>query len=243
MSYRVTSNYGWRKHPITGNKKFHSGIDLVKYHKAGIASFTNGIVLYAGKGQKGTGLGGYGNVVFIKDHEGHGHLYAHLDSVKVKKGNQIVKGKIIGTQGATGNVTGSHLHYEVRKKTSPSYGWTNKPEKNTLNPKLFMNTKGVKRKVMKIKVDAMLGKNTIKRSQQFFGTPMDGKISPVSIMIKNLQKFLNQLLNSKLTVDGRLGKKTISHWQKLMKTPVDGKISKKSNLIEAWQTFLNRYGQ
>src|SRR5690606_29001204 len=112
----------------------HAGIDLVKHHLAPIEAFTEGEVIFAGLGKTGTGLGNYGNVVLIKDKNSCGQLYAHLDSVKVKTGDEVKKGQVIGTQGATGRVTGSHLHYEVRKKTAPSYGWTSNKKESTINP-------------------------------------------------------------------------------------------------------------
>ena len=122
--FRVTSPYGSRSHPITGKVHTHSGIDLSKRHQAPIHAFIPGKVLYSGWGQRGTGLGGYGKVVFIKDNNGYGHLYAHLDKTSVGRGTEVDTHTVIGLQGATGNVTGSHLHYEVRTKTSPSYGWS-----------------------------------------------------------------------------------------------------------------------
>lgn len=137
--YRVTSDYGYRIDPFNRSKKeFHSGIDLVKSHRALIEAFVEGEVVYAGMGRTGSGLGGYGNVVFIKDKNGYGHLYAHLDSVNVKKSQHVKKGQVIGTQGSTGRVTGSHLHYEIRKKTSPFYGWTADKSKSTVNPEVYL---------------------------------------------------------------------------------------------------------
>ncbi len=139
--YRITSNYGYRKDPFgSGKQVFHAGIDLVKSHRAPIGAFVGGKVIYAGFGNKGTGLGGYGNVVLIKDSKGRGHLYAHLDSVSVKTGQSVKAGQTIGRQGKTGQVTGSHLHYEVRKDTSPSYGWTSDKTKSTVNPTKYTNS-------------------------------------------------------------------------------------------------------
>jgi hypothetical protein len=138
--YRITSGFGWRTHPIRGGKEWHTGIDLVKSHKAPIEAFTDGEVLYAGEGKSGTGLGGYGIVVLIGDKNGRGQLYAHLDSVTVKKGQKVKKGQVIGYQGATGQVTGSHLHYEVRKKaeSKPPYGWIADRVNNCLDPTKYL---------------------------------------------------------------------------------------------------------
>lgn len=149
--YRITSDFGWRTHPIRGGRSFHTGIDLVKSHKAPIKAFTAGEVLYAGTGRSGTGLGGYGVVVFIKDENGRGHLYAHLDSVDVSKGQRVSTGQTIGRQGATGQVTGSHLHYEVRKSTTPSYGWSSDRENNCFNPTDYVNGFEEKQKEKSIK--------------------------------------------------------------------------------------------
>ncbi|HAM81612.1 M23 family metallopeptidase [Ornithinibacillus bavariensis] len=83
---RVTSPYGNRTDPVTGQKNtFHDGIDLVKSHQAPIGAFVLGKVLYTGNGVSGTGVGGYGNVVVIEDKNKRGHVYAHLASVSVKK--------------------------------------------------------------------------------------------------------------------------------------------------------------
>jgi hypothetical protein len=138
--YRISSPYGWRSNPVRGGKEFHAGIDLVKAHKAPIEAFTEGTVLYAGPGKNGTGLGGYGNVVVIRDKNGRAQLYAHLDGTAVKTGMFVKKGQIIGYQGATGNVTGSHLHYEVRKKASPKFGWEANKEQSTLSPEKYLES-------------------------------------------------------------------------------------------------------
>ena len=119
--WRITSPYGWRNNPRPG---FHRGIDLAKYHQAPVEAFTPGEVIHAGWGQSGTGLGNYGNVVAIWN-DGRLHLYTHLDSVSAKINSVVSKGQVIGRQGQTPVhiVTGSHLHYEVRTKRSPLYGW------------------------------------------------------------------------------------------------------------------------
>ncbi|WP_163854665.1 M23 family metallopeptidase [Paenibacillus elgii] len=121
--WKVTSPYGYRSNPFTGTKVFHTGIDLVKYHKYPIPAFVGGVVLFVGAGGPGTGFGGYGNVVALKDDRGYVHCYCHLDSVVVRKGQTLSKGDIVGNQGTTGRSTGSHLHFEVRAKDAPSYGY------------------------------------------------------------------------------------------------------------------------
>lgn len=243
--YRVSSNYGWRIHPIHKTRKFHAGIDLVKTHNSLIKAFTSGTVLYAGNGVSGSGVGGYGNVVAIKDNNGRINIYAHLNSVLVKKGQSVSKGSNIGRQGATGQVTGSHLHYEVRKKDNGSLGWTSTPENSTLDPTKYIknNGKGSDRMLDKLNVDGKRGQATIRRWQQFLGTTVDGKISKPSQAIKKWQQFLNKYGGAKLKVDGYEGTKTIKAGQKFFGTTKDGVISNVSLFVKELQKFLNNYGR
>lgn len=125
--YRVTSQYGPRKNPLPPyDQQFHTGIDLVgKEVNDPIESFTEGDVIFAGEGKTGTGIGGFGWVVLVKDRNGYVHMYAHLakESLKVKVDDHVVTGQVLGVMGSTGKSTGKHLHYEVRRKSSPSYGF------------------------------------------------------------------------------------------------------------------------
>lgn len=134
---KVTSDYGMRIHPIKKEKIFHQGIDVVIADKAPLKAIVGGEVVFAEMGKPGSGFGNYGNVVAIKDKNGRLHVYAHLDSIKVKKG--VVKaGEIVGTQGNTGASAGSHLHFEIRKKASPSFGFITDKEAMTLNPSDYL---------------------------------------------------------------------------------------------------------
>ncbi|MGE7271335.1 M23 family metallopeptidase [Brevibacillus panacihumi] len=114
--YRVTSPYGNRKDPFTGATAFHTGIDLVRAHLAPIRAFTDGTVTHANMGITGTGYGGFGIVVSVRDKHGATHMYAHLNDASVKVGDTVRCGDVVGRQGNTGRSTGSHLHYEVRRK-------------------------------------------------------------------------------------------------------------------------------
>lgn len=160
--YRVSSPFGWRLHPITRAKEFHTGIDLVlKPSNAPIKAFTDGEVLYAGFGHKGTGLGGYGNVVLIKDKNNRGQLYAHLSKVLVSKGQKIKKGQVIGNQGSTGQSTGPHLHYEVRKKAEGKvpYGWIADRANNCLNPTEYLENFEPKKSISQMADEVLEGKH------------------------------------------------------------------------------------
>jgi hypothetical protein len=79
-----------------------------------IGATIGGTVVFAGFGEKGSGYGGYGNTVAIKDAFGNIHRYAHLDKVSLKVGQKVDKGTIIGTAGSTGRSTGVHLDYGVK---------------------------------------------------------------------------------------------------------------------------------
>lgn len=103
----VTSSYGYRKDPITGDKKFHSGIDLdVKENSDVLASF-DGKVKLCGEDPE---LGKY----IILDHgEGVETKYGHLNEISVKKDDAVKKGEVIAKSGNTGKSTGPHLHFEL----------------------------------------------------------------------------------------------------------------------------------
>ncbi|MBW5471702.1 peptidoglycan DD-metalloendopeptidase family protein [Brevibacillus formosus] len=124
QEYRVTSPFGPRTSPITGRSEFHTGIDLVKPAYANIQTFIAGTVVYAGMGKKGTGVGGFGNTVIIKDKNNYLQLYAHLTDCCVTVGQYVERGQVIGRQGNTGKSAGQHLHFEVRKN-GPSFGFGN----------------------------------------------------------------------------------------------------------------------
>ena len=108
----MTSKYGNRTYTINGKQvsDFHLGIDLIsaKYGTDYIVAFESGKVTYAGYN------GSYGNVVYIDHGNGYQTRYAHQKYLNVKVGDYVNKGDILGFMGATGNVTGPHVHFEVR---------------------------------------------------------------------------------------------------------------------------------
>lgn len=113
--FRISSGYGDRIDPITFDIKPHTGIDLVAdIPNVYVPSFVTGQVIYADYGEAGSGYGGYGNTVAIKDEKGVTHLFSHLSSIFVNVGDKISQGMFIGQTGNTGRSTGEHLHYEVR---------------------------------------------------------------------------------------------------------------------------------
>lgn len=123
--YRITSSFGYRIHPIHGGQTFHRGIDLVTEPWNGpVYAFMEGRVRFASEGVTGSGFGGYGLTVALQDHRGYLHCYAHLSRIAVTVGQRVKRGQLIGNQGSTGQSTGPHVHYEIRKTSTPSYGYT-----------------------------------------------------------------------------------------------------------------------
>ncbi len=105
----ITSDYGWRLHPIYKTNKFHSGIDIrVPWGKKVVAAGA-GRVIYSDT------YGGYGETVMVDHGGGIVTLYAHNSSLKVKVGAVVAAGTTIALSGSTGVSTGPHLHFEVRK--------------------------------------------------------------------------------------------------------------------------------
>lgn len=108
-SYRVTSKYGYRVHPISGNTTFHYGVDLAAAAGTKVVSVADGTVSETGYGSIN------GNYIKISHADGFVTHYAHLKSIGVKKGQKVKMGEKIGAVGSTGYSTGPHLHFEVRK--------------------------------------------------------------------------------------------------------------------------------
>ena len=104
----VTSRYGYRTHPIFGDQRFHSGIDISANTGATIVAADSGTVSVA------TYSDSYGNYVTIYHSNGTYTLYAHMSSLAVSAGQSVSQGDTIGYAGSTGWATGPHLHFEIR---------------------------------------------------------------------------------------------------------------------------------
>ncbi|MFI5747934.1 M23 family metallopeptidase [Streptomyces sp. NPDC051644] len=105
---------GYRASGSNWSSGSHTGIDFPVFTGTSVKAITSGTVVTAGWG------GAYGNQVVIKHADGHYSQYGHLSSISVSAGQSVSTGQQIGLSGATGNVTGPHLHFEVR--TGPAYG-------------------------------------------------------------------------------------------------------------------------
>ena len=117
LYFYISSDYGYRKHPKTGKKTFHHGIDLAGTWQENVRSTAPGTVVFAGR------EGSFGKVVRIEHDFGISSLYAHLSRITVSVGDYVAENTVIGKMGNTGRSAGSHLHYEIQvdgKSVDPS---------------------------------------------------------------------------------------------------------------------------
>ena len=126
---RISSEYGWRKNPVSGVNKLHAGIDLAAGGGTPIYAAASGYVQVAGWSS-----GGYGNYVIIyhgkmSDGNTYSTLYGHMKSVATSAGKYVKQGELIGYVGSTGNSTGNHLHLEV---------WKGGSKANAVNPRGYI---------------------------------------------------------------------------------------------------------
>jgi murein DD-endopeptidase MepM/ murein hydrolase activator NlpD len=120
MAY-YSSNYGYRLDPINGRNAFHTGVDLIAPPGTPVVAAAGGVVSNVAFVPE------YGNMVEVDHDNGLTTRYAHLSRSLVKVGEVVMKGQNIALVGATGRVTGPHLHFEVREKGIP------------LNPNKFLS--------------------------------------------------------------------------------------------------------
>ncbi|MCI7612266.1 MAG: peptidoglycan DD-metalloendopeptidase family protein [Selenomonadaceae bacterium] len=113
LSGPVTSEFGWRTHPIFGTARFHSGLDIGGDYGLPIYAAAGGTVIHAGW------ISGYGNTVILDHGGGVTTLYGHNDSLNVGVGQTVSQGQVIAMCGSTGNSTGPHCHFEVRENGEP----------------------------------------------------------------------------------------------------------------------------
>lgn len=110
---RVTSTFGMRKNPVTGNLVFHNGIDLAAPRGTPVFACAAGAVRKKGYDPI------YGNFVILSHDGNRESLYGHLESIKIELHDKIKSGTILGTVGSTGQSTGPHLHFEIHENGIP----------------------------------------------------------------------------------------------------------------------------
>ena len=109
----VTSMFGYRTHPIFGDRRLHTGLDFRAATGTPLLAVRAGEVIYAGW------RSGYGNTTILDHGGGLATLYAHQSEIFVAVGDVVARGDRIGAAGATGFATGPHLHFEVRRGGAP----------------------------------------------------------------------------------------------------------------------------
>ena len=110
----ITSNFGWRIHPIYGTRRLHAGTDFGVDEGTPVHAADGGVVVEAGW------VSGYGYTVIIDHGNGMSTLYAHNSDVAVSPGQTVSKGQVVSYSGNTGGSTGPHLHFEVRINGEPT---------------------------------------------------------------------------------------------------------------------------
>ena len=117
----MTSDFGFRMHPILGGRAHHNGIDFEANIGDPVRSAGNGLVKFAGW------QNGFGNVVEIDHQNGYVTIYGHNSALLVKEGDVVRAGQVISKAGSTGRSTGPHVHFEVHKDGLP------------INPRIFLD--------------------------------------------------------------------------------------------------------
>lgn len=238
---RVTSEYGWRG-AISASigRMLHAGIDIANAVGTPVRAAFAGTVVGAGWGIVG---GRTGNGVLIQNPDGESQYYGHLDTISVRKGDKVGLGEQIGTMGATGNVTGPHLHFEV---------WDT--HGRPMNPRIAFNSHKVTPGVHNLtaqSVGAGVGSGAkdkttapVRVRKAYYTRRIDGEAGPFTI--RALQLFLADRGMYERVIDGKLGTYTWAGLQEYLTVDrfytrrVDGDPGQYT--IRAMQTWLQKAG-
>ena len=104
----LTSPFGWRTHPVSGELDFHWGADIAVPEGTAVSAAFSGTVAFSGWQQS------YGNYILLDHYNGFATLYAHCAALLVKEGERVEAGEKIALSGQTGETTGPHLHFELK---------------------------------------------------------------------------------------------------------------------------------
>jgi hypothetical protein len=200
------SPYGWRRHPITGKRTFHHGVDVAMPVGSPLTAPADGVIVHKGNG-------GSGGVTLIVQHANDLFtVYYHLQKPShLNKGDRVLEGDLIAFSGNTGASTGPHLHFEVR---TPSRRWG-----QTVDPVPYLQG-APSVEPAPLKVDGKLGRNTwkafqtaLKNAGYYKGVP-DGR--PGIMTTRAVQEWAGA------TVDGRMGPQTRRKVQERLGVKPDG---------------------
>ncbi len=112
-SYSIAGGYGLRRDPVSGQQKFHTGIDFAAKEGTPVYATADGTIKLADHVLR------QGNMIEINHGYNYISRYSHLSEIKVKEGEKVKRGDLIGLVGSSGISTNNHLHYEVRFKNEP----------------------------------------------------------------------------------------------------------------------------
>lgn len=217
-SINRNSPYGYRRHPITGKRKFHQGVDVAGSYK--VTAAADGVVTKVGWSPKGGGhtcLIDHGEIVTVYYHGAH--------KAAVKVGQRVKAGDFIYMSGTTGASTGVHLHFEVRKRGGR---WG-----NTLDPVPFFKAQGVPPTPSRVtgRLDRATWRQwqTALKAMGHYRGRIDGR--PGKLTYSAIQKWVGA------TVDGQLGRETRRAVQLELGVKSDGVWGR--GTISALQVKLN----
>lgn len=110
---RITSRFGYRRHPLWGGRHFHTGLDIANKYGTPVKAADSGEVIFSGWWD------GYGKAIVVDHGRRTTTVYGHLSRIYKQVGAVVAKGQVLGLVGSTGYSTGPHLHFEVRKNGKP----------------------------------------------------------------------------------------------------------------------------
>jgi murein DD-endopeptidase MepM/ murein hydrolase activator NlpD len=169
---RITSSFSYRRwHPILHRYRPHHGTDFGARRGTPLLAVNKGRVSFAGW------MGGYGKVVKIKHPGGYESLYAHQSRIRVKRGQRVSKGDIIGYVGSTGRSTGPHLHFGLMKNGR----W--------INPMKVLRKKSIKTSILK-KFTKYEDVKTVKYKQVEIKNAKENKVKLLRYIEKDTPTFV-----------------------------------------------------
>ena len=179
-SMHIRSNFGWRRHPVTGKRAFHRGIDLRGRSGRPVYAVARGKVIISGYNKFA------GNKISIKHEDNSTSHYYHLKNRAVKKGSWVKAGQMIGRVGATGRVTGAHLHFGFKSSKGK---WINPLNKRMIaTPKLSgERLSALKSQIMKIKKSLLSTEIKKQEIETLALGKKEDEVGPLSESIKFLK--------------------------------------------------------